>query len=114
MPGFCTPNQVKQIIKKYLADTGRGGYQPGEVISVSPLKIRLNDKIVLSEQSIHVTDSAIGLKLNMPGGGTATLRDELKVGDSVLLLTQPRADGKQKYILLDRTQPYQSAREVSV
>jgi hypothetical protein len=113
MPGFCTPNQVKQIIKRYLDDTGRGGYQRGEVTSVSPLKIKLNDKIEISEASIDVTDSAIGLHVSVPEHGTATLRDNLKIGDGVLLITQPRADGKQRYVLLDRMQPYTASRTVS-
>lgn len=46
--GFCTPNQVKQIISKYLQDSGRGGYQTGVVSSVKPLKIRLNNKIEIT------------------------------------------------------------------
>jgi hypothetical protein len=114
MPGFCTPDQVKQIIAKFLQDTGRGGHITGVVTSVSPLKVRINNKIEITEQSIYITDAAIGLKVTVPGSGTATLRQALQVNDAVLLGTQPRADGKQMYILLDRIQKYQPNREVSV
>lgn len=44
----------------------------------------------------------------------AVLRNPLKVGDGVLLITQPRADGRQMYILLDRIQKYSEKREVTV
>ena len=112
--GFCTPNQVKQIISKYLQDSGRGGYQTGVVSSVKPLKIRLNNKIEITEQSLYISDAAIGLSVKVGSYEKAVVRNPLKVGDGVLLITQPRADGRQMYILLDRIQKYSEKREVTV
>ncbi|MDL2217374.1 DUF2577 domain-containing protein [Christensenellaceae bacterium OttesenSCG-928-M15] len=112
--GFCTPDQVKQIAARYLQDSGRGGFQTGTVSSTAPLKIRLNSKIEITDKSLYVTDAAIGLQLSVSQHGTAKLREPLKAGDGVLLLTQPRADGRQMYILLDRIQPYIPTREVSI
>ena len=112
--GFCTPNQVKQIISKYLQDSGRGGYQTGVVSSVKPLKIRLNNKIEITEQSLYISDAAIGLSVKVGSYEKAVLRNPLKVGDGVLLITQPRADGRQMYILLDLIQKYREYLELTV
>lgn len=101
--------QSKRIIRNFLDYTGRGGFRTGVVLSVSPLKIKLSDKIELDAGDLYITDNCIGLQR-----GDEILRSPLKVGDGVLLICRPRdTTGESKYILLDRIQPYTAVREVS-
>ncbi len=105
---FVDVYQCKRIIRAYLDHTGRGGFQTGTVSSVSPLKIKLSEKLELDADDLYISDNCIGLKL-----GDTVLRTPLKAGDGVLLLCRPAGMEGIKYILLDRIQPYQPIREVS-
>lgn len=106
---FVDVQQCKRIIQTYLDHTGRGGFLTGKVSSVSPLKIRISDKLELDADDLYVTDNCIGLHQ-----GSTEYRPSLKIGDAVLLLCRPASqDAGIRYILLDRVQPYKTAREVS-
>lgn len=102
-------DQCKRIIRAYLDHTGRGGFQTGTVSSVSPLKIRVSEKLELDADDLYIADSCVGLKV-----GGKVLRPQLKAGDGVLLICRPSSIDGIKYILFDRIQPYQAVREVSI
>lgn len=101
-------DQCKRIIRAYLDHTGRGGFQTGTVSSVSPLKVKLSEKLELESDDFYITDNCIGLQ-----HGDSVYRSPLKSGDGVLLLCRPAGNDGVKYILLDRIQPYKVVREVS-
>lgn len=115
-----TVTQVQKIIGNYLQNSGRGGFITGIVSSVSPLTIKSGDKLILKENNIYITDSCIGLKLNLKHtqGGEEKLQDDiilrppLKKGDGVLMISRPDTVDGVKYIIIDRIQPYQELREV--
>lgn len=106
---FVTVNQCKKVIMNYLDYTGRGGFRTGTVESTSPLRIKLNDKLVLDEDDFYTTDNCIGLKTN-----GKILRPALKAGDGVLLIYRPGNLNGVKYILLDRIQSYTAERSITV
>lgn len=89
-----------------LDKSGRGGFLTGSVISVSPLQIKLNDKLTLDEDDLYITDNCIGVTGHHSMGGVCNIRPPLAVGNSVLLISKPNYEGSSKYILLDRIQPY--------
>ena len=100
----------------------------GEVISISPLKIRITTQLILPESTLvvpeHLTDYSVNVTVDWetkdhthnhtcPDGTTSNnthrhgivgkkvmiVHAALKVGDKVALL---RAQGGQKYFILDR------------
>lgn len=109
---FTTVEQVKTIISNYLASNGQGGFTTGTVQSTSPLVIQGGQRLEIKTDHLYITDSCIGLTLALPDG-KVVLREPLKKGDGVLLLSRPASGGNTKYILLDRIQPYQDSREVT-
>lgn len=92
----------------------------GEVTSISPLKIRLNQKLIIPESQILLTNAVRDFYMYEVNGQTSagktidvgltpgqngtenkkiTVHLGLKVGEKVILL---RCDGGQKFIVLDR------------
>jgi hypothetical protein len=106
---LITVEQCKRIIKAYLQNTGRGGFMTGTVSSTGPLTITAGSKLVINSDNAYFTDNCIGLKVN-----GKELRPPLKNGDGVLILCRPDNAGGVKYIVIDRIQPYQSVREVTL
>lgn len=108
---FTTVEQVKQIVTKMLGHSGRGGFITGNVYSVSPLKIRLSEKLILTGSDLYVTENCIGvIGTHSYGGGLCNIRSSLKPGDGVLLICRPSGLDGSKYILLDKIQPYKEKR----
>lgn len=99
---FTTVDQVKTIIANFLNKTGRGGFITGTVSSVSPLKIRINARLEITEENLYISDNCIGLSLNFE----TLVRSPLAVGDGVLLITRPSTIDGTKYILFDKIQPF--------
>lgn len=131
---FVTVEQCKQIISNFLGHSGRGGFMTGVVTAVAPLAIVAEDRLPITAADLYVTDSCIGLSVNLahahryedtdeakPTTKTSesalqngvVLRRALQVGDGVLLLCRPDNIDGVRYILLDRIQPYSTARAVS-
>ena len=75
----------------------------GEVTSVNPLEINIDQKFSISKEFIFLTSNVIDkeTEITIDDGikNKAVIFDGLKEGDEVLLL---RAQGGQKYIILDR------------
>ena len=89
----------------------------GEVVEVSPLKIRLTPQLTIPSSLLIVpqhltnyevevntywetsTDSETESHSHSVSGGTLTINNELKLGDKVALL---RKQGGQSYFILDK------------
>ena len=83
----------------------------GEVLSIEDLKIKVEQKLVLSKEFFIIPESLTKYEVNLnhshsyTGGDTSkslgnlVIREGLKQGDRVLLL---RVQGGQQYIILDK------------
>ena len=78
----------------------------GEVVSISPLKIKLTPQLTLPESVLivpqHLTGHSIDCTMEVDSTasvGTITLNNGLKLGDKVALV---RKQGGQSYFILDR------------
>lgn len=74
----------------------------GEVVSVSPLRISINQKITIPASQLLLTNSVRDYTVNCLDSGDKKkiiFRLGLKKGEKVLML---RCDGGQKFIVLDR------------
>lgn len=81
-------------------------YKIGEVISVSPLKISINQKITITSSQLLLTNAVRDYTVYETVDHTTyterkkfTVHLGLKTGERVLML---RCDGGQKFIVLDR------------
>lgn len=75
----------------------------GEVVSNTPLSVRLNQKITLSGTQLflpqYLTDYVVEMDIPGVGGVPVTVKSALKTGESVFLL-QKR--GGQQYLIMAR------------
>ncbi|MBQ8331145.1 MAG: DUF2577 domain-containing protein [Clostridia bacterium] len=100
------PNSLKALIQELIPDPC--GIFQGRVVSTSPLKIQaLNDeKLIISALSMivpkHLTDYTAEAEFSTGDsvtGGTITIRNGLKAGEKVHLLSLNHG---KKYYVLDR------------
>lgn len=95
-------NDLVKMIKKAAVEAVAAGKPAnityGKVISVQPLKVRLDQKLTLSAAQIvvpeHLTDHDVKI-----GDDIVRVYGGLKVNDMVILL---QAAGGQRFIILDR------------
>lgn len=71
----------------------------GQVASVSPLTIRMEQKLSLGEAQITLPQRLTDFPIEIEGIGKTTVKNGLAVGDDVILFRQ---QGGQRYIVLDR------------
>ncbi len=74
----------------------------GNVISVSPLQINLEEKITLSSAQLILTQNVMSYSVNMTideQNYTVNVDNALAVGDNVALV---RMQGGQKFLVLDK------------
>lgn len=75
----------------------------GKVLSVSPLRIRVDNRFEITSNHIVLTSLVRDFNVDMVIDGATkpcTIKLGLKVGETVLLL---RTQDGQKYIIIDRT-----------
>lgn len=93
---------IKKIVINLMEERKLCDVQYGTVISESPLQIRLNQKLVLSESQLRLTgqvkDRTVKCKLNGIGQNI-TLENHLKTGEKVIMI---RSQGGQSFLVLDR------------
>lgn len=95
-----------RLIKKAALDAVKASYPTeilfGNVISVTPLKINVEQKLTLTKAQLvltrNVTDYDIKMSLN-DEKRTYTIHNSLSSGDKVVLL---QMQGGQKFIVLDK------------
>lgn len=75
----------------------------GTVISTSPLKIQVDQKLVLESDHLKLTNAVMDhdVQMSVNGGAkqTYTIYNGLKNGDSVTMI---RVHGGQQYIVIDK------------
>jgi len=97
-----------EIIKKAAMDAVQNSNPTsvvyGKVVSVSPLKIQVSAKLILTESQLvltrNVTDYQMTIEPNTISTGTTfTVKNGLKTGENVVMIRQA---GGQKYIVIDK------------
>ena len=76
----------------------------GTVVSISPLKIKIDQKLILTSTQLvlsrNVTNHKVTFELDPPTETqTVTVKNALKTGEMVILI---RKYGGQKYVVVDR------------
>lgn len=78
-------------------------FKLGEVVSASPLKIKINQKITVPESQLLLTNAVRNHDIECTNSDMQnvklTVKLALTAGEKVLML---RCDGGQKFIVLDR------------
>ncbi len=92
-----------EIIKRAAVDADEQS-QPcdflfGTVVSGSPLKIRVEQKLELGGAQLVLTRNVSDFKVKIDGETEIEIKNALKAGDKVVLLKQR---GGQKFLVLDR------------
>lgn len=96
-------SKIASLIKMAASDTVSAGNPVGiyygTILSAGPLSVEVDQRFVLTEEFLELTETTKELKVPVEGGGYYTLRRKLEQGDRVILL---RVQGGTKYIILDR------------
>ena len=87
----------------------------GKVVSNSPLKIKVDQKLILTSAQLalsrnvtdyrlsvtvdHTTEDAMSHTHNVKGKKTVTVHNSLQIGEEVILM---QMSGGQKYVVIDR------------
>ena len=74
----------------------------GKVISASPLKIKIDQKLIVSSAQLVLTRSVTDYRLSVTVDGTTktvTVNNALQTGEEVIMIQML---GGQKYIVIDR------------
>lgn len=71
----------------------------GTVVSGSPLRIRVEQKMELGEAQLVLTRNVSDFKVKIEGETEIEIKNALRSGDTVILLKQR---GGQKFLVLDR------------
>lgn len=93
---------ITQIVKDVIKRSKPTGFFLATVESISPLKIRRDQKFVLDSSVLLITDSVKDTEKEITINGqkqAATIHNSLKVGDKVLVLQN---NGGQEFVILER------------
>lgn len=93
---------VKRAALEAVASTMPSGVYYGNVTSVSPLKIAVEQKLTLTEKQLVLSSLVRDFKVDMTTNDTRqniTIHLGLKVGEKVMLI---RVQGGQQFVVLDR------------
>ena len=110
---------IKKAIEQGINNAALVGLLEGEVVSSSPLKVKLkkNAKLVIPKELLVVPESLTNRTINCSVSASyvststedfsnvssnsvnITINNALKIGDKVMLIS---FEGKQKYFILDR------------
>lgn len=91
---------LKKIIREEGKRTKPCSFFIGKVESVNPLRIRKNQKMVIEESFLTLTEQVKDVKKEIQRNGekeTITIKNALKKGDTVLILQN---QGGQEYAVL--------------
>jgi hypothetical protein len=89
---------IKKISSKTIAAEKPCDFCFGKVISESPLKIFIEQKITLDSAQLVLTRNVTDFKTKIDGA-EVKIENSLQVGEKVVLLRQK---GGQKFLVLDR------------
>lgn len=74
----------------------------GTVISTSPLKVKIDQKLILEKEHLKLTRTVVDYNTEMTVNGTKqtyTVHNGLKIGEKVTMI---RAHGGQSYLVIDK------------
>lgn len=96
-------NNIKKINQQMEAVSGPCDVVPGTVENISPLSVRIDQKVILTGPQLFLpeslTDHEVSMVLPETGETKVMVKNALKTGDRVLLI-QKR--GAQQYLIIDR------------
>lgn len=96
-------DNIKRIVRQAEASSGPCDVLPGTVEGISPLAVRIDQKLILTGPQLFLpeslTDHEVTMVLPEHGESRVMVKNALKAGDRVLLI-QKR--GAQQYLVLDR------------
>ncbi|HFL0606047.1 TPA: hypothetical protein ACGX6L_002126 [Listeria monocytogenes] len=77
--------QIQSIVKGVLNSEVLADFIPGEIVSISPLSVKLNDndKLILSDEQVQITE---GFSERGPAPGDRVLCARLKGGQLFVVL----------------------------
>lgn len=93
---------IRKIAKKAVEESKPVQIVYGNVISVSPLKISVDQKLILESEDLILTQNVLDYSVDMTVDGIRkkyTIHNAIRIGESVVLLSE---QGGQKYLVLDR------------
>lgn len=91
--------EIQQIVENNINNMRLTDYVYGEVTSISPLKIKIDQKLELTSSVIILTFPVVEKKINIAGIGEVVIIEGLSVGDRVIML---RVEKGQKFIVLSK------------
>ncbi|KNY25010.1 DUF2577 family protein [Pseudobacteroides cellulosolvens] len=90
--------EIQLSIKNYLETIKLTDYVYGEITSLSPLRIKIDQKLELPDSVIILTSNVIEKKI-IVGVEEITINEGLQINDKVILL---RVEKGQKFIVLSK------------
>lgn len=98
--------QIKQAALDAVNSAGPAGFYEGTVLSVSPLKVKVDQKLILGKEQLvlsrNVTNHEMSVYVDWEyekGTKKIVIHNALKTGNKVILA---RIQGGQSYIILDK------------
>ena len=95
-------NDFVKLIKKTAMEAFRASKPAdvvfGKVISVSPLKIKVDQKLILNSAQLILSRNVTNYKVKI-NDDEQTIQNKLVLGDEVIMM---QMSGGQKYIVIDR------------
>lgn len=88
---------IKKAVHTTVSNMPLADFKTGVVVSTSPLRIRISDRITLEEVHLYVLKSAEGKYSVNVGGASGVAMHTLKENDMVML---GRLDGGEKFVVL--------------
>lgn len=96
-------NAIKVAAMKAVEASQPSDFVFGKVSSVSPLQVKVEQKLILGSAQLvltrNVTDHSVNMTIGENVKQKVTIHNGLKIGDEVILL---KKKGGQKYLILDR------------
>ena len=98
--------QIKQAAIDAVNAAGPAGFFVGKVLSTSPLKVKVDQKLILGKEQLTLSEAVIDHEVsvtvdwdNEKGNKTMKVHNALKIGDKIILA---RVQGGQTYIILSK------------
>jgi hypothetical protein len=90
---------IKQAASDAVEASNPVGIFYGTIKSVDPLEVEVDQRFILTQEFLELTEATRELKVPLGTGEEYILRPKLQERDRVILI---RIQGGQKYVILDR------------
>lgn len=103
MPDAEWVNNIRKIVMQAVAEASPCDVAAGTVLSVSPLTVQVDQKLILRENQLtltrQVTDHTEQMIIPGIGSVQVTVQNGLKIGEKVEMVQQ---NGGQHYVIVGR------------